>query len=335
MKRFGICSAVFAWVLVVAGFVGAAEEKVPFLQSWTINEKTLPFYVAIERGYYKKANLNVVIERGFGSSDSIKKVAAGGFRYGIADAGAVVIGRSRGAMVKLLALQTAQSQHGWHALKSSGIAAPKDLEGKTTGGPQGDVHKTLWPAFAKANGIDPKKLKWITMPSSAEIGSLLSGKVDVIPFFTSVGLFIRLAAKKSGKAVVTIPWAKWGIDIYSLSIIATDETIKKNRDQVKRFVGASVRGIAWAIENPGRAVEILRKHNPATNAGLMRKAWEMNIDSLLTPEAQKIGVSMMSEEKMRRTRDLMAKYSNLKMAVPVKDLYTNEFVPRLFPKRGM
>ena len=46
------------------------------------------------------------------------------------------------------------------------------------------------------------------MPSSAEIGSLLSGKVDVIPFFTSVGLFIRLAAKKSGKAVVTIPWAK-------------------------------------------------------------------------------------------------------------------------------
>ena len=123
--------------------------------------------------------------------------------------------------------------------------------------------------------------------------------------------------------------------IYSLSIIATDETIKKNRDQVKRFVGASVRGIAWAIENPGRAVEILRKHNPATNAGLMRKAWEMNIDSLLTPEAQKIGVSMMSEEKMRRTRDLMAKYSNLKMAVPVKDLYTNEFVPRLFPKRGM
>ena len=43
---------------------------------------------------------------------------------------------------------------------------------------------------------------------------------------------------------------------------------------------------------------------------------------------------MMGEKKMRLTRDLMTKYTPLKVVVPVKDLYTNEFIPKLFPKRG-
>ena len=334
MKRAGILFIIFAWAVTASSFAGAAEESVTFTQAWTIQGTTSPFYAAIERGYYKKANLNVKIVRGFGSSDAIKKVAAGAFPYGLGDAGAVVIARSRGANVKLLALETAQSQHAWHALKGSGIRTPKDLVGKTTGGPAGDVHKTLFPAFAKANGINPKTLTWVTMPSSAEIGSLFTGKVDVIPFFTIVAPFIRGAAKKAGKEVVTIPWAKWGIDIYSIGVIATDETIQRKRDQVRRFVDATVRGIAWAIEHPGRAIEIMKKYNPASNVKSARENWEINIDSLLTPEAAKIGISMMGEKKMRLTRDLMTKYTPLKVVVPVKDLYTNEFIPRLFPKRG-
>ena len=133
---------------------------------------------------------------------------------------------------------------------------------------------------------------------------------------------------------MTIPWAKWGIDIYSIGVIATDVTIAKNRDQVKRFVDATVRGMAWAIENPGQAIEILKKHNPATNVALARKNWEINIDSMLTPEAAKIGVARIGEQKMRQTRDLMTQYNNLPVKVPVKDLYTNDFSPVLFPKRG-
>jgi NitT/TauT family transport system substrate-binding protein len=334
MKRLFIITATIAALISGASSGKAAEENVTFAQAWVIQGTTSPFYAAIEQGYYRKANLNVKIIRGFGSSDTIKKVAAGAFRYGIGDAGALVIARARGAKVKLLALETAQSQHAFHTLKGSGIRTPKDLVGKTTGGPAGDVHKTLFPAFARANGIEPSKLKWVTMPASAEIGSLITGKVDVIPFFTIVAPFIQGAAKKNGKEVVTIPWAKWGIDIYSLGVIATDETIAKNRDQVKRFVDATVRGMAWGIENPGRAIEILKKHNPATNAALARKNWEINIDSMLTPEAAKIGVARIGEKKMRRTRDLMTQYNNLPVKVPVKDLYTNEFSPVLFPKRG-
>ena len=89
------------------------------------------------------------------------------------DAGALVVARSRGAMVKLLALETAQSQYSFQTIEGRGIKTPKDLEGKTTGGPQGDLHKTLFPAFAKINGIDMKKVKWVTMPPNAMIGSMV------------------------------------------------------------------------------------------------------------------------------------------------------------------
>ncbi|MBI2880007.1 MAG: ABC transporter substrate-binding protein [Candidatus Tectomicrobia bacterium] len=334
MKRLRIVAAALVCLAAATGLVGAAEEDVTFAQAWVIQGTTSPFYAAIELGYYKKANLNVNIVRGFGSMDTVKKVAAGTFPYGLGDAGVVVVGRSRGAMVKLLALETAQSQYAWHTLKGSGIRTAKDLEGRITGGPEGDAHKSLFPALAAINRIDPNKLKWVTMPNSAMIGSLLTGKVDVIPFFTIVAPFVRAAAEKAGKEAVTIPWAKWGLDLYSIGIMATDETIAQKRDQVKRFVDASVRAMAWAVENPGKAIEILKKHNPASDVALARENWEINIDSMLTEEAAKIGICKMSEEKMKRTRDIMTKYTNLSVVVPVKDLYTNEFIPTLFPKRG-
>ena len=41
----------------------------------------------------------------------------------------------------------------------------------------------------------------------------------------------------------------------------------------------------------------------------------------------------MTDEKMQRTRDVLVKYQKLEADIPVKDLYTNEFLPKLFPKR--
>ncbi|MBI2880008.1 MAG: ABC transporter substrate-binding protein [Candidatus Tectomicrobia bacterium] len=334
MKRLRIVAAALVCLAAAPGPVRAAEESVTFTQGWLIQGTTSPFFAAIDLGYYKKANLNVNIARGFGSADTAKKVASGAVPYGIADAGVVVVARSRGAKIKLLALETAQSQYAWFALKGSGISTPKDLEGKTTGTPEGDLHKTLFPALAKINHIDSKKLRWITLPPTAMIGSLITGKIDAMPILSIVAPIIRAAAQKAGKEIVMIPWANWGIDIYSLGLIATDERIAQNPGQVRRFVDASVRGIAWAVEHPGRAAEILKKYNPEINVALARANWEINIDSLLTPEAAKIGISKMGEVKMTRTRDLMTQYSNLPAVVPVKDLYTNEFTPVLFPKRG-
>jgi ABC-type nitrate/sulfonate/bicarbonate transport system substrate-binding protein len=91
--------------------------------------------------------------------------------------------------------------------------------------------------------------------------------------------------------------------------------------------------VSWAVENPDEATAIFVKHNQAVSADLARAQWQVVIDHLLTPLAAERGIGFMTEEKMRRTRDILVKYEKLEGEIALKDLYTNEFLPRLFPKR--
>ena len=60
----------------------------------------------------------------------------------------------------------------------------------------------------------------------------------------------------------------------------------------------------------------------------------VSLDLLLTEETKKHGVGWISREKVTRTRDLTSKYMKLKTIVPIDDIYTMKFLPKLFPKRG-
>jgi hypothetical protein len=71
----------------------------------------------------------------------------------------------------------------------------------------------------------------------------------------------------------------------------------------------------------------------AVSPDLARAHWEIVVDHLLTPAAKEQGIGYMTEEKMRRTRDILVKYQKLDGDIPLNTLYTNEFLPRLLPKR--
>ena len=62
--------------------------------------------------------------------------------------------------------------------KSSGITRPKDLEGKTIGGPANDGALRLWPAFSKIAGIDTSKVKIENMAANLREQMLQRGQID-------------------------------------------------------------------------------------------------------------------------------------------------------------
>ena len=99
------------------------------------------------------------------------------------------------------------------------------------------------------------------------------------------------------------------------------------------WTDATMRAVAWSVENPEEAVALFVKKNPAVSLDLARGQWRIVVDLLLTPVAKEQGIGSMAEEKMRRTRDTLVKYQKLEGDIPLRDLYTNEFLPKLFPKR--
>ena len=327
---------VVRWVALVGAFFclatlnapkAEAADKVKFTMDWIITGSHAPFFSGLDQGHYRGAGVEPAIERGFGGADSIKKLAAGATDFAFADVGSMVVARSRGALVKALAVVYDRPQYVFYTIKGAGIRTPKDLEGRTIANNVGGVVRDLFPALAAANQVDESKVKWLIVDAAMIFPALLSGQADLAGSFAVNKPILEAKAREQGKEIVGIYFGDWGVDIYSNGILTTDDRITKNPDLVRRFVQASLESIAWTAENPDAAVALLVKHHPAVDVKIGRETLRVALESTLTPTIREKGLGYMSEEKMTRTRDILTKYMKLPATVPVKDLYTLDFLP--------
>ena len=225
-----------------------------------------------------------------------------------------------------------------YSLAKTGIKTPADLKGKTIGAPVGDAVRTIFPAFARTNGLKPgSDYSWLTISPAAKPPSLLSGKVDVITNYATDGPPLFTKAAKLGKKINVIAFPDWGVDIYSNGFVTQENRIRSNPGQVRRVVDAVFRSWAWAVENPTETIDLYINYVPAISKDLARQQLAIAIDLLMTKNAKKHGIGFVVKSKMDKTIDIIAKYMSdkLKSRPSGKDVYTNEFLPKLFPKRKM
>lgn len=309
---------------------GVSAEKVKFALDWIPIGKHAPFYAAIDKGFYKKAGLEVTITRGFGSRDTAKKIAAQAMDIGLADTPSHLLARAKGGTNKIVGIFADRGVNVVFALKRSGIRKPKDLSGRTIGDSVGGAGIAVFPAFAKLNGIK----NWTFKPAApaAKFGLLLSGKVDAILTASMAILPLRFIAKKQGKSIVSILYSDFGMDMYGHSIAARDDTIQQRRKMVRSFTQATMKSIAWSVENPRESVALLLKRFPTLKPRFARARWDFSVNDLVTPFARANGIGMVDRKKMEKTINIIKGAYKLKTGLTVDETYTNEFLPRLFPK---
>lgn len=323
-----------ACVLLTGTPAGAqTKDKLTFTLNFIPYGLHTAFFVAVEKGFYDRANLDVTIQRGMGSSDTAVKVGAGAADVGFADAAAVVVGRAKGAKLTMVAMILDRGVSTIYTYKGSGITKPKDLEGKTVVDSPGGATLALLPALAAINGVDLTKVKMVMVAPAAKNPTLIEKKTDAMLTFSTFEPNLKLLAAAKGMEIVALPFSDWGLDLYGLALFTSEKLLQERRDVVRRWTDATMRAVAWSVENPEEAVAIFAKKNPAVSADLAREHWRIVVDHLLTPVALEHGIGFMTEEKMRNTRDPLVKYQKLEADIPLKDLYTNEFLPKLFPKR--
>jgi NitT/TauT family transport system substrate-binding protein len=202
--------AVFVALSVFSTLAGAAD-KITFVTDYGLYGRHAYYFVAMEKGYYARENLDIEIVRSQGSANTIKQVANGTAQVGFADAFAVVLGRANDDIpVKLVAMIYPKPPHAVYVLKESGIARPKDFEGKTLADTAFSSVPKLFATYAKAAGIDAGKVKWIAVNSDALPGMLTTRRVDGIGQFT-VGEPL-LAAAAAPKEVLGFLYSDAGLD---------------------------------------------------------------------------------------------------------------------------
>jgi NitT/TauT family transport system substrate-binding protein len=310
--------------LLLTAAAAFAAEKVSVVMDAGFNGRHAYYFVAIEKGYYEAVGLDVQVVRGQGSADAIKQVAAGNAQFGFADAGSVLLARANEQVpVKLMAVIYARPPHAIYALKESGIAKPKDLEGRKIANPAGGAIPKMFPAYAKAAGIDAAKVTWVVAPSESLPSLLTVGRVDAVGQFTVGEPLLRKQA--APKALVELSYADAGLDFYSNGLIAADSTIANAPDLARRFVAATLRGLQAAIADPQGAARILNKYHREVEVDVAAGEVEKVRALAVVPQAT---LGAVDAGRVRRTIELVSGAFDLKKPVTPQEMFVPDMVAR-------
>src|SRR5438477_5694509 len=140
-------------MLLVASLFAAptlAADAVSFRLNWYLGGLHVPFYYGKEKGYYAAENIDLTINEGRGSANTVQVVAAGSDTFGLADSSSVVSTAARGADVKSVMSLLNSTGFSVVSLAESGIKTPKDLEGRKVAVTAGDPLGQLLQAVCKA-----------------------------------------------------------------------------------------------------------------------------------------------------------------------------------------
>jgi len=259
-------------------------------------------------------------------------VDSGRADVGLADAVVVIPRVAQGAKIKVVGAVFDLTPLNIWTRKDTGITKPKDLEGKLLAAPAGDAQRQLFPAFAKLNGVDESKVKWLSIEPAAKFVALSEKRADAVPDYTTGQPFWEKAVGKDN--LVRMPWSQFGFDTYSMSIMASDKTLNERPKVLRDFLAASYLGWRDVMQDPKGSLEIFKKRVPDIDLALIEPNMMLGLELMKTERYAKNGLGWMERAKMCRTVEIINSYMpDMPRKVGCDEVFTNEFLTKIEPPK--
>jgi NitT/TauT family transport system substrate-binding protein len=309
----------------LAAAPAAAQQKLDFILNWVPGGDHAPYYYAKKQGWYAKEGIDLNLEPGKGSMLAVQRVGAGANTIGLADMGNVLIGRGKGAASVGVFNVYANSPQGLYWLKSSGIKGIKDFPGKKIGNPAADGARPMWPALAKANGIDPKSVTWVNIDANAKLAALKSRSIDITTSFYNIH---HIFQRELGQDMGFVAWRDIGLNPYGNSVIVNAEYLQKNKPLVGRFVAVTQRAFAACVKEPRPCVQALVESGGALKFDNELVNWQL-VEVLMSDKVSRgVALGWHDPARMQADYELVRDYVGIDKPFDIKTTYTNEFLDK-------
>ncbi len=328
MRRSVMC----VLLVVALAVLGFGQTSLRFTLDWAFQGPQAPFLVALYRGYFAEEGLDVTIDRGFGSADAVSKIAGGVYHLGFADINSMIEFNAKNPDQALIAIAIVYDYAPFSivTLKGRGIARPGDLTGQTLGAPAGDASRRLFPVFAKAVGLDPATIAWVTMGPPLREPMLIREDVDAVSahFFTAV-LNLK-AAGVPAENIVTLLYADHGLDLYGNAVMASPRLLAEKPEAVRGFLRALTRAWHDTIANPDEAIRFVAKRDPLIDVTVERERLLLAINvCMLTPDVKERGFGDVRLTRLAGSIALVAEAFGLPFVPAPDTVFTSAFLPPL------
>ncbi len=319
-----VIKLIAAALLSAVALSAAAQDAVSLRLNWYLGGLHVPFYYGKDMGYFKQEGIDLTINEGRGSANTVQVVAAGSDTFGMADSSSLITTAAKGADVKSVMSLLNSTGFAVVSLASSGIRKPKDLEGKSLAVSPGDPLGQLFRALAAHNKLDINSIRFVQVDPAAKVVAVLEKKVDALLGGADDQFFL---IKYKGVEPSALRYADHGANIVGMTIVTTGNTIKSKPDLVRRFVKASVRSWEEARKNPQAAVDAAMKAKPDLNRQSTLDQMLVDFELLDSVNSKgKIGIGAKAD--WDQTLTLLRQYRDLDTKEPWTTFHTNDFVPQ-------
>ena len=310
----------------------AAQDARPvrFILDWAFQGQQSPYTVAADDGTYARLKLNVTVDRGVGSGDTVTKVASGAYDIGQADLYSMVRFNGQNPQNRLVAvfMVNDKSALAVETLMSGPIKAPKDLEGKSIAAPVGDASRQLFPLFADINKINPASINWINVSPELREPMLIRGQAAAITGNIPTVLLNVRALNIPESSIRVMPYVDFGLGLYGLALIAKADWAEKNPEVIRDFIRGSVQGFNVMIQKPDVAIASVKKRDPLINEEVEKARIKSTLDyAIITPNVLQNGLSNVDMARLDQTLKQVAGPFEMKSVPPASEVYSDKFLP--------
>ena len=267
MKKFVIFLLTVSMVLGLAACGGGtAEEPITVVLDWTPNTNHTGIYVALAKGYFEEAGLNVQVVQP-PEDGAVTLVASGKAQFGVSfqDSLAPAFAGDSPMPVTAVAALIQHNTSGIVSRAGEGMDTPKGLEGKKYATWDLDVEKATIRDVMEADGGNFDLVELIPSTVTDEVSALQSGSVDAIWIFYG---WAGIACEVAGLPIDYFEFADIDpvFDYYTPVLIGNDAWLEENPDTAKAFLTALGKGYTYATEHPAEAADILMEAAPELKA---------------------------------------------------------------------
>jgi len=232
-----------------------SQQHITLQLKWTHQFQFAGYYMALEKGYYKAAGLNVQMKEGGPYIDVIKTVLAGKADYGI-EGPRILIERSKG---KPLVVLSAIFQHSPIALAvkaDSNIYSPHDLIGKKIAYySYGDI---AIQAMLLGEGV---LLEHLNHTYDWNFDLFKQGEIDAHPVYVTNEVY---ELKNKNIKFRLINPISYGLDFYGDCLFTLQEKTEQHPTGVEGFLKATKKGWYYALNHIDETIKLIRsKYKPS------------------------------------------------------------------------
>jgi putative hydroxymethylpyrimidine transport system substrate-binding protein len=300
-----------------------APEDFDLVLDFYVNPDHAGIFTALERGYFRRAGLDLRARVPADPSAPIKEVAAGRAQLAVSYEPEVMLAREQGLDVIAVAALVDEPLTSLISLPAAGIAEPVDLRGKTiatAGIPyQSDYLATILRRASLSSGdVQEVNVGFNLLPA------LLSGRADAI-----LGGFRNVEGvdlARRGESPRVVPVDRLGVPTYDeLVLVANSSQVEDDPEDLRLLIAALAKGTRDAIRNPEQATAAILKAGEGLDPGLTRAEIDATLPLLAGSKGESFG-EMSGDEWLRFASWMVG--NGLISDVPSRDeLFTNELLP--------